>query len=64
MTLPAEIRQNRYTKSGAWLPWDTQSVHDTLTGAADGASLRTTERSLESSSLLPATLAGAPGILS
>jgi sulfate adenylyltransferase subunit 2 len=56
MTLPAEVRQNRYTENGAWLPWDTQSVHDTLAGTTNSASLRTTERSLESSNLIPTTL--------
>ncbi|MCB1672377.1 MAG: sulfate adenylyltransferase subunit CysD [Gammaproteobacteria bacterium] len=56
MTLPAEILSNRYGDNGAWLAWDTRSVHDLLTEQTSNGSIRTTERSLESSDLLPATL--------
>ncbi len=56
MTLPAGILNNRYGPSGALLPWDTRSVHDLLLGLSSTGSLRTTERLLESSGLLPDSL--------
>lgn len=56
MTLPAELLTNRYGTNGDWLPWDTRSVHDVLAAQTGTVSIRTTERSLETSDLLPAAL--------
>jgi len=56
MPLPAEVLVNRFTDNGNWLPWDTRSVHDLQCEQSRNSSLRTTERSLDASDLIPASL--------
>ena len=56
MNLPATLLSNRVDDDGTLLAWDTRSVHDILSTDTDTASVRTTERSLENSELLPAVL--------
>lgn len=56
MTLPDEIFNNRTDEHGQPLYWDTRSVHEVLKQEASDQTLRTTERLLESSGLLPACL--------
>ena len=56
MTLPDEIFSNRTDLQGQSLYWDTGAVHEVLRQDASEHTLRTTERLLESSGLLPACL--------
>ena len=56
MDLPSEILDNRYGDHGIWLPWDTRSVHNLIAEKHNTSSIRTTERSLESSDLIPNSL--------
>ena len=56
MTLPDEIFNNRTGEHGQALFWDTKSVHALITQDSNEQTLRTTERLLESSGLLPACL--------
>ena len=55
MTLPPEIRKNRRDSQGTLIPWDTPSVHELIRQTSPGQTLRATERTLESSGLLPHT---------
>lgn len=56
MTIPQPIYKNRAGQQGQPLYWDTKSVHEILKQGSAGQTLRTTERLLESSGLLPACL--------
>ena len=56
MTLPQAIYENRLDQSGLVVPWDTQSIHELLCQTSPNQNLRATERALEDSGLLPATL--------
>lgn len=56
MTLPDSIHKNRTSEQGLALYWDTKSVHEVLKQGLAGQTLRSTERLLESSGLLPASL--------
>ena len=56
MDLPAKLLSNRVDDHGSLLAWDTRSVHDLLASENDETSVRTTERTLENSELLPAVL--------
>ncbi|MBL4680944.1 MAG: sulfate adenylyltransferase subunit CysD [Pseudomonadales bacterium] len=56
MSLPETIFENRTDEHGALRFWDTQSVHKILQKIDKDQSLRTTERSLESSGILPQSL--------
>ena len=56
MTLPKSIYSNRVNEQGQNLYWDTKSVHQILKQAAPEQTLRTTERLLESSGLLPGAM--------
>ncbi len=56
MTLPDSIYKNRANEQGQALYWDTKSVQEALKQESAGQTLRTTERLLESSGLLPACL--------
>lgn len=51
MKLPDIVYENRRDDEGNLIPWDTQSVHEVWS-----QTLRTTERALETSGLLPPTL--------
>ena len=53
MDFPAEVLVNRTDDSGTLIPWDTGAVHDALTAAGTEQALRSTERALEASNLLP-----------
>ena len=57
MTLPTAARCNRFTEAGALTHWDTRALHDCLTDQNPGetTSLRSTERLLQQSALLPET---------
>jgi len=56
MTLPDSILKNRTDDQGQWIPWDTQSVHDLIKQESAAQTLRSSERALETSGLLPPTL--------
>lgn len=56
MKLPKAIYQNRTDDQGQCLPWDTNAVHELFKQTSPNQTLRTTERALESSGLLPLTL--------
>lgn len=56
MTLPKSIHKNRTNEHGQPLYWDTKSVHEVLELSSPGQTLRSTERLLESSGLLPGCL--------
>ena len=56
MTLPDQIFKNRNDERGQPHYWDTRSVHEFVTRDGNEQTLRTTERLLESSGLLPACL--------
>ncbi|PCJ27302.1 MAG: sulfate adenylyltransferase subunit CysD [SAR86 cluster bacterium] len=53
MDLPSLIYKNQYSKTGEWLPWSTQSVHNALNPDNANTATRTTERAIESSGLIP-----------
>lgn len=56
MTLPENLYENRCDAEGALQPWNTQSVHDEILKTSAQQNLRTTERALESSGLIPSCL--------
>ncbi len=56
MTLPDSILNNRTSEQGTTLFWDTKSVHEILKQNSAKQTLRSTERLLESSGLLPVGL--------
>ena len=56
MKLPVGIYQNRISESGELLPWNSKTVHDSVTTDDMSINIRTTERALESSSLIPANM--------
>ncbi|MCZ6892812.1 MAG: hypothetical protein O7H40_02045, partial [Gammaproteobacteria bacterium] len=56
LTLPPEVLANRFTESGEWTHWDTAAVHDLITRDGPEQSLRSTERLIEKSALLPAAV--------
>jgi sulfate adenylyltransferase subunit 2 len=56
MALPKEIYKNLADASGNILPWTTRSVHELIQKSSPEETLRSTERALESSGLLPPTL--------
>ena len=56
MTLPTTLFKNRVDEKGQCLPWDTNAVHELMQQASPNQTLRSTERALESSGLLPDTL--------
>jgi len=56
MTLPLALSKNRKDENGLPLAWDTKAVHDLLNKESPGQSLRTTERTLELSALIPGVL--------
>lgn len=53
MSLPEKVYKNLTDDNGGWLPWDTAAVHEVLSGKQSKNSVRTTERLIESSGLLP-----------
>ena len=56
MALPDTIYKNRFDEQGKIHFWDTQSVHEALLKDNPKHTLRTTERALETSGLLPPCL--------
>ncbi len=56
MILPELIFKNRTSEQGLALYWDTKSVHEVLKQGLAAQTLRSTERLLESSGLLPVGL--------
>ena len=53
MEFPAEVFVNRTDGANALIPWDTAAVHAALAEAGSEQTLRSTERALEASDLLP-----------
>jgi len=56
MQLPPGIYQNRYAESGILLPWNSKAAHESVKSANTNITIRTTERALESSTLIPISL--------
>ena len=56
MELPQELYENRSDPTDGPTYWDTNAVHKALLKSHPDQSLRTTERTLETSGLLPSTL--------
>ena len=56
MELPDNVLQNRQEADGKPLCWDTKSFHEAICEAQGEQTLRSTERLLERSDLLPAVL--------
>jgi len=56
MKLPKTVFRNRYDDEGRLKPWDTQSVHEVLARSSKTQTVRTTERALDASNLLPVSL--------
>ena len=56
MELPQALFENRFDADGDLICWDTAAVHNLLGETGTGQTLRSTERMLETSGLLPDTL--------
>jgi sulfate adenylyltransferase subunit 2 len=55
MELKDDVYKNRYAASGEWLPWSVSALHE-LFSEDTSQTIRTTERLLESSNLVPPAL--------
>jgi sulfate adenylyltransferase subunit 2 len=53
MNFPSEIFRNRTDDQGNWLAWDTASIHEVIKNSQQDRTLRSTERALQASGLLP-----------
>jgi len=56
MKLPDKLYKNNISDEGTLLAWDTKAMHETLTEDGSKQSLRTTERALEASGLIPGSV--------
>lgn len=56
MSLPEAVYQNRFDDEGRLMSWDTHSVHELMGTATTAQSIRTTERALEASGLIPSVI--------
>ncbi len=56
MKLPAAVGKNRYGPDGIVIPWDTASVHEYLISSGVKQTLRSTERAIQESEILPPAL--------
>ncbi len=56
MDLPTDVLRNRVSGEGSILPWDTASVHQCVLHSGNKQTLRSTERLIESSGLVPAVV--------
>ena len=56
MDLPEPLYENRADAAGNLLCWDTAAVHELLAATGNEQTLRSTERLLEKSGLLPDAL--------
>ena len=54
MEFPTEVLSNRTDAKGRLIPWDTAALHAVVLAGGSDQALRSTERALESSGLLPA----------